>query len=122
MTLTRLKVARRQRRHLRVRRKVFGTQERPRLCVRRSLRHVYTQVVDDATGRTLAAASTMSPSIREACAAANKKAAATLVGKELARVAKEAGISRIAFDRGGNKYHGRIRALAEGAREGGLQF
>lgn len=122
MTLRRLKVARRQRRHRRVRRKVSGTQERPRLCVRRSLRQVYAQVVDDVAGRTLVAASTLSPSIREACAGANKKAAAALVGKELARVAKEAGVTRIAFDRSGYKYHGRIRALAEGAREGGLQF
>ena len=122
MRLSKQKVIRRQRRHVRVRRRVFGTAERPRLCVRRSLRHIYAQVVDDTTGRSLAAASTLSGSVREGIGGARKTAAAALVGKELARRAIEAGVTRVAFDRGGWKYHGRIRALAEGAREGGLQF
>jgi len=116
------KAALRLRRHRRVRRKVAGTPERPRLCVRRSLRHVYAQVVDDTSGRTLAAASTQVAGVCEACKGAKKTAAAALVGKELARRAIEAGIRQVAFDRGGYKYHGRIRALADGAREGGLQF
>ncbi len=122
MNRTKQKVALRRRRHRRVRRKVAGTQERPRLCVRRSLRHVYAQVVDDMSGRTLAAASTQTAAVRDACKGAKKKAAAALVGKELARRAIEAGIRQVAFDRSGYKYHGRIRALADGAREGGLQF
>jgi len=116
------KVALRLRRHGRVRRKVVGTQERPRLCVRRSLQHIYAQVVDDASGRTLAAASSQTPAIRTACKEAKKAAAAGLVGKELARRATEAGVLRVAFDRGGYKYHGRVRALADAARKGGLQF
>ncbi len=116
------KVAHRLRRHVRVRRKVLGTQERPRLCVRRSLEHFYGQVVDDTSGRTLAAASTLTATIREACQSSKKTAAAALVGKEIARRAIEAGVTRIAFDRAGYKYHGRVRAFADGAREGGLQF
>jgi len=116
------KTARRLRRHRRVRHKVVGTEQRPRLCVRRSLRHIYAQIVDDMAGRTLVAASTLSPEVREACSGANKSAAAGLVGKELARKAVEAGLGKVAFDRGGYKYHGRVRALAEGAREGGLTF
>jgi len=120
--LSRQKVARRLRRHVHVRRRVFGTPERPRLSVRRSLRHIYAQVIDDTSGRTLVAASTLAPAIREACRAAKKAAAAATVGKELARVAIEAGVTRVAFDRGGYKYHGRVRALADAAREGGLQF
>ncbi|MBM4030213.1 MAG: 50S ribosomal protein L18 [Planctomycetes bacterium] len=122
MELSRKKTTRRLRRHRRVRRKVFGTPERPRLCVRRSLRHIHAQVVDDLGGRTLAAASTLTPALREACRGAKKAAAAAIVGKELARRAIEAGIQRVAFDRGGYKYHGRVRALADGAREAGLQF
>ena len=116
------KVSRRLRRHRRVRRKVFGTPERPRLCVQRSLRHMYAQVIDDVSGCTLAAASTVTPGVRDAIRGAGKKAAAGLVGKELARRAIEAGVQKVAFDRGGHRYHGRVRALAEGAREGGLQF
>ncbi len=122
MRLSTQKVLRRLRRHRRVRRKLSGTPQRPRLCVRRSLRHIYAAVVDDTSGRTLVAASTLSPAIREACRGAKKTAAAAIVGKELARRAIEAGISRIAFDRSGYKYHGRVRAVADGAREGGLQF
>jgi len=116
------KCFRRQRRHARVRRRVFGTPERPRLCVRRSLRHIYAQVVDDTTGRSLAAVSTLTKGVREAAAGAQKTAAAALVGKEIARRAMAAGVTKVAFDRGGYKYHGRVRALADGAREEGLQF
>jgi len=119
---SKVKVTRRLRRHRRVRRKVFGTPERPRLSVRRSLRHIYAQIIDDVSSRTLVAASTVTPEIREACAGAKKSAAAALVGKELARRAVAAGIQRVAFDRGGYQYHGRVRALADGAREVGLQF
>jgi len=119
---SKLKVAQRERRHRRVRRRVRGTPERPRLCVRRSLRHLYAQVVDDVSGRTLVAASSLTESVRQASRGAKKTAAAALVGKELARRALEAGITQVAFDRAGYKYHGRVRALAEGAREGGLKF
>jgi large subunit ribosomal protein L18 len=119
---TKRKAQARKRRHRSVRRKVFGTPERPRLCVFRSLRHVYAQVVDDVHGRCLVAASTLTPELRPQCEGAEKTQAAALVGKEVARRAIEAGIQKIAFDRGGYKYHGRVRALAEAAREGGLEF
>jgi len=116
------KDTRRIRRHRSIRKRVSGTPERPRLCVRRSLQHIYAQVVDDLGGRTVAAACTLTPSIREACAAARKAAAAALVGKEIARRALEAGVQKVTFDRGGYRYHGRVRALADAAREGGLSF
>ena len=122
MKRSKKKVVARRRRHRSIRRKVLGTPERPRLCVRRSLRHMYAQVVDDVSGRTLAAASTLTPELRAACQGVNKTEAATVVGKEIARRAVEAGVETIAFDRGGGKYHGRVRALADGAREGGLEF
>lgn len=112
----------RQRRHLRIRRAVLGTPERPRLSVFRSLVHIYAQVIDDRAGRTLAAASTQDPEIRAKAEAAKKADAAKLVGQLIARRAKERGISRVVFDRGGYQYHGRVRTLAEGAREGGLEF
>lgn len=122
MNPSQVKVTRRVRRHRRVRKKVIGTPERPRLSVRRSLRHIQGQIIDDLSGRTLVTASTLTPEVRDACKGIKKSAAATLVGKEVARRAVEAGISRIAFDRGGYKYHGRVKALADGAREGGLKF
>ncbi|NQT85835.1 50S ribosomal protein L18 [bacterium] len=112
----------RLRRHRRVRKKVIGTPERARLCVRRSLQHMYVQVVDDMAGRTLAAASSLSPTIREECAQGDKKATAAVVGREVARIALEAGVTAVAFDRGGYRYHGRVKALAEAARKAGLQF
>lgn len=112
----------RLRRHRRVRKKVVGTPARPRLCVRRSLKHIYAQVVDDLSGRTLASASTLTPSVHQACSGLKKGEAAALVGKEVARRALDAGIQAIAFDRGGYKYHGRVKALADAAREGGLTF
>ena len=122
MNPSKLKLTRRVRRHRRVRKKVVGSPERPRLSVRRSLRHIHAQIIDDLSGRTLVTASTLTPEVREAIQGIKKSAAATLVGKEIARRAKEAGISRVAFDRGGYQYHGRVKALADGAREGGLQF
>jgi large subunit ribosomal protein L18 len=112
----------RQRRHLRIRRDVQGTPDRPRLSVFRSLSHIYAQVIDDRSGRTLAAASTLDPEIRERAAAARKSEGGKLVGQLIARRAQEKGIRRVVFDRGGYLYHGRVRSLAEGAREAGLEF
>ena len=110
----------RSRRHLRVRKKVQGTAARPRLVVTRSTRHISAQVVDDTTSRTLAAASSLDDSVRGA--SGDKKAHAAAVGKLVAERAKAAGIDAVVFDRGGNRYHGRIAALADAAREGGLDF
>jgi large subunit ribosomal protein L18 len=106
----------RARRHLRVRKKLMGTPDRPRLVVRRSLKHIYAQIVDDTANRTLL-------SVSDLRMAEGKKSERCLaVGKELAARAKEAGIARVVFDRAGYKYHGRVRAVADGAREGGLEF
>ena len=110
----------RARRHLRVRKKVSGTADRPRLAVKRSARHIFAQLVDDGAGHTLASASTLEPDIR--AAKGDKKARAHQVGELLARRAREAGITAAVFDRGGYAYHGRVAALAEGAREGGLSL
>jgi large subunit ribosomal protein L18 len=105
----------RVRRHARVRRKIRGVAERPRLAVYRSNRHIYAQLVDDQTGRTLAAASSL-----ESDAEGDKKASAKVVGRLIAQRAKEVGVERAVFDRGGRLYHGRVQSLAEGVREGGL--
>ncbi len=110
----------RKRRHIRVRKKVSGTAERPRLVVTRSARHMFAQVVDDNQGRTLASASTLEADLR--VDVNDKSAKARKVGQLVADRAKKAGIEAVVFDRGGNKYHGRVAALAEGAREGGLDF
>ena len=110
----------RKRRHIRVRKKVSGTAERPRLVVTRSARHMFAQVVDDNQGRTLASASTLEADLR--VDDNDKSAKARKVGQLVADRAKKAGIETVVFDRGGNKYHGRVAALAEGAREGGLDF
>ncbi|ACY99832.1 MULTISPECIES: 50S ribosomal protein L18 [Thermomonospora] len=110
----------RARRHLRVRKKVIGTPERPRLVVTRSTRHMYAQVIDDTIGHTLVSASTMEAELR--AADGDKTAKSRKVGELLAARAREAGIVKVVFDRGGNKYHGRVAALADGAREGGLEF
>jgi large subunit ribosomal protein L18 len=110
--------AMRQRRHRRVRAKVTGTAERPRLAVYRSNRRIYAQLIDDASGRTVAAASSLEPAL----AGEPRKAAPAAVGKLLAERAREAGLSRCVFDRGGYLYHGRVRALADAARDGGLEF
>jgi large subunit ribosomal protein L18 len=110
----------RARRHFRVRKKVVGTSSRPRLVVTRSARHIFAQVVDDGAGRTLAAASTLDASVRGS--SGDKKARAGAVGALVAQRAREAGIAAVVFDRGGNAYHGRIAALADAARHGGLDF
>ena len=112
------RAASRKRRHVRVRKKVTGTAARPRLAVHRSARHIFAQLIDDGAGHTLASASTLEASIRDATG--DKKARAHQVGQLLASRAKEAGITAVVFDRGGYAYHGRVAALADGAREGGM--
>jgi large subunit ribosomal protein L18 len=116
------KQVRRHRRQLRVRRKMLGTSQRPRLAVFRSSKHLYAQVIDDMTGQTLAAASTMEPDVRSQLKSGGNKQAAELIGKRLAERALAQGISQIAFDRRHYKYHGRVQALADAARKAGLQF
>lgn len=111
----------RRRRHFRVRKKVVGTAARPRLVVSRSSRHLVAQVIDDAIGETLASASTMEADLRKD-SSSDKSAKARIVGELVAKRAKEKGISAVVFDRGGSKYHGRIAALADSARENGLDF
>jgi len=117
---TSARIVGRRRRHLRVRKKVEGSAQRPRLVVTRSARHVFVQVVDDTAGRTLASASTMEADLRTA--SGDKTAKARAVGGLVAERARAAGVDQVVFDRGGNRYHGRVAALAEGAREGGLAF
>ncbi|HET8767564.1 50S ribosomal protein L18 [Phycicoccus sp. M110.8] len=112
------KSAARGRRHLRLRKKVSGTTARPRLVVSRSSRHVFVQIVDDTVGKTVASASTMEADLRTF--EGDKTAKARKVGELLAERAKSAGVEAVVFDRGGNRYHGRVAAIAEGAREGGL--
>ena len=114
------KAVARKRRHTRVRKRVTGTAARPRLVVSRSTRHLFVQVVDDSAGTTLASASTMEADLR--AFDGDKSAKAKKVGELLAERAKSAGVEAVVFDRGGNKYHGRVAALADGAREGGLAF
>ena len=114
------KVASRTRRHFRVRKQVTGTPVRPRLVVSRSARHVFVQVVDDTVGRTLASASTMESGVRTLDG--DKTAKAKKVGELVAERAQAAGVGAVVFDRGGNKYHGRVAAIADGAREGGLSL
>ena len=112
----------RQRRHRRVRKKAVGTVERPRLNVFRSLKHIYAQVIDDDKGHTLAAASTLDPGLRGKLSGITKAEQAKLVGELLAERALARGVKRVVFDRGGYKYHGRVKALAEGSRGAGLEF
>lgn len=121
MNAQKLKARQRLRRSNHVRRRVRGTAERPRLTVFRSSKHIYAQLIDDLTGRTLASASSKGKKTEPAAYGGNVKAAKA-VGQKLATAAKAAGIAKAAFDRGHYKYHGRIKALADGAREGGLQF
>ena len=113
------KVQSRQRRHVRVRKKIAGAAERPRLAVYRSNRHIYAQVIDDVAGRTLAAASTLED---EAPKGGSKADAAKQVGLLVGKRAKDAGIASVVFDRGGFRFHGRVRQVAEGAREAGLEL
>jgi len=112
----------RQKRHRRVRYKLSGTAERPRLNVSRSHLHIYAQLIDDATGQTLASASTLDKSLRGSLKSGGNVEAAKAVGKLIAERGKENGVTAVVFDRGGYKYHGRVQALADSAREGGLQF
>jgi large subunit ribosomal protein L18 len=112
----------RQRRHQRVRKTVVGTPQRPRLNIFRSLSHIYAQVVDDASGQTLASASTLDKELRDAVQGINKSDQAGRVGKMIAERALAKGIRKVVFDRGGYRYHGRVKKLAEAAREAGLEF
>ena len=109
-------------RHARVRKKISGTPEMPRLCVYRSLNHIYTQVIDDVAGKTLVSCSTLDPQIKGQLAELDKKGAAKLVGKTVAERAMQAGIKQVVFDRGGYVYTGRVAEVAAGAREAGLDF
>ncbi len=121
MTLTAAKKrSLRLRRHARVRKEIAGTPERPRLAVFRSARHISAQVIDDTTGRTLAAAGTVEAALR--AGAGGNVAAAQAVGRLVAERAKAAGVAKVVFDRGGNRYHGRVAALADAARQAGLEF
>jgi large subunit ribosomal protein L18 len=122
MSTGRGREAARRRRHMRVRKHMQITKDRPRLSVFRSLKHIYAQVIDDIEGQTLAAASTLDPEVREQIAGLKKSEQAKIVGETLARRAKARGIEKVVFDRGGYKYHGRVRSLAEGARAEGLEF
>jgi large subunit ribosomal protein L18 len=110
----------RQKRHARIRLRVEGSGGRPRLAVFRSLNHIYAQVIDDASGKTLAAASTLEKDLRDA--KETKTNEAKTVGRRIAERAKAAGVERVVFDRAGFRYHGRVRSLADGAREAGLEF
>lgn len=109
-------------RHARLRRRLEGTAERPRLLVRRTLHHIYAVVVDDSKGRTLVAASTREKDLRADLKSSTNLAAAQKIGEAIAGKAKQAGITRVVFDRSGLKYHGRVKALAEAARQAGLEF
>ena len=114
--------SRRQKRHARIRLEVGGTSSRPRLCVFRSLNHIYAQVVEDEGGHTLVASSTSDPEVKAEAKGKPKCEAAKLVGTLVARRALEKGVNKVVFDRGGYKYHGRVKALAEAARQAGLVF
>ena len=112
----------RQRRHSRVRKRVHGTPARPRLSVFRSLKHIRVQIIDDTSGHTLVAVSTLDPALGTELGGKDKSGQAAVVGEALAKRALDAGIKQVVFDRGGYLYHGRVKALAEAAREGGLEF
>lgn len=109
-------------RHLRIRKEISGTAERPRLSVYRSARHIYAQIIDDTVGHTLVSASTLEKEIREQVKDMSKSEQASVVGRLIAQRALEKGITKVVFDRGGFKYHGRVKALADAAREAGLEF
>ena len=122
MAKTNARYAARKRRHIRVRKHLSGTTERPRLNVFRSLNHIYAQVMDDTKGVTLASASTIDVNLRGDLQGKSKTEQAEAVGKLVAERAKEAGVEQVVFDRGGYQYHGRVKALAEASREAGLKF
>ncbi len=114
--------AHRRRIHVRIRQRIAGTSERPRLCVHRSSRHIRAQVIDDQTGRTLASASSLDTDVKKTLKGGGNIAASKVVGKAIAERARAKGVEKVVFDRGGYQYHGRVQALAEAAREAGLQF
>ena len=114
--------AHRRRIHVRTRQTLAGTTERPRLCVHRTSKHIRAQIVDDQTGRTLAAASSLDGEVKKSIKGGGNIAAAKVVGKAIAERAKEKGVDKVVYDRGGYQYHGRVKALAEAAREAGLKF
>lgn len=116
------RAAHRQRIHVRMRKSLAGSSERPRLCVHRTTRHIRAQVIDDLTGRTIVAASSLDKEVREVIKGGGNVAASKVVGKIIAQRAKAKGIEKVVFDRGGYQYHGRVQALADSAREAGLQF
>ena len=116
------KDAHRRRVHARVRTRVTGTPERPRLCVYRSLGHIYSQIIDDRTGRTIVSASSMDKETKKNLKGGGNIASAKAIGKNIAERAKAAGVAKVVFDRGGYKYHGRVKALADAARGAGVQF
>jgi large subunit ribosomal protein L18 len=122
MKKQKLIAAQKLRRQRRVRRSLRGTPERPRLSVYRSGKHISAQIIDDETGKTLVSASTTQKTVKDGLKSTADKAAATKVGKLIAELAKAAGIAKVCFDRGGFRYHGRVAALADGAREGGLEL
>lgn len=122
MNLQKEKWRKRERRHLRVRQKVYGTKERPRLAVYKSLKNIYCQLIDDIEGKTLVSASTLSPGIKEQVPYGGNKKAAELVGQKVAEEAKKLGIEKVVFDRSWYKFHGRVKALADAARKGNLRF
>lgn len=122
MDLIKNKIQKRKVRHKRVRAKIFGTKEVPRLFVFRSNKHIYVQAIDDAAGKTVAHASDINILKEQKSEKKNKTEIAKTVGAEMAKKLKEKTVSKIVFDRGGYKYHGRVKALAEGAREGGIKF
>jgi large subunit ribosomal protein L18 len=117
-----LKTQARLKRKKRIRKKMAGTENRPRLCVFRSAKHIYAQVIDDSRGHTITAASSMEKTVRENAESTNKVTTANMVGKIIARRAMEKGVARVVFDRNGFLYHGRVKAVSEGAREAGLEF
>ena len=114
--------ARRKSRHLRVKKKIFGTKSHPRLCVYRSLRHIYAHILDDQRGKTIVSASTLSPEIKNKIKKLKKSQAAALVGELIAEKSKASGVKMVAFDKSGYDYHGRVKSLAEACRKGGLKF
>ena len=112
----------RKARHERIRKKIDGTAARPRLCVRRSLNHIYAQIIDDTSGKSLLLLSSLSPELKPSIEGKNKVEASKELGKLVAKKAQEAGIKNVVFDRGGNLFHGRVKAVADAAREAGLEF
>ena len=117
-----LKTQARLKRKKRIRKKMVGTENRPRLCVFRSAKHIYAQVIDDSRGHTITAASSVEKTVRETSESKNKVTMANMVGKIIGRRALEKGIEKVVFDRNGFLYHGRVKAVSEGAREAGLEF